>query len=94
MPFKPGHSGNPRGRPKGAVNKNTKAFKDAVLLAFQTIGGDDAFAAWAQKNQTEFYKIAARLIPTEEKVEHSGTGGGPLKIVFGGRYKPDGSHRE
>lgn len=53
------------GRQKGTPNKINRAFKEAVQLAYGNIGGDAAFARWAKANPTEFYKIAARLIPTE-----------------------------
>lgn len=60
---KPPNAG--KGRPKGAQNKTTKAFKEAVLTVYHDIGGNDALANWARENQSEFYKICARLIPTE-----------------------------
>jgi len=53
------------GRQVGTPNKVTTIFKDAVRTVYEDIGGHAAFAAWAKKNQTDFYKIAARLIPTE-----------------------------
>ena len=53
------------GRPKGAQNKTTASFKRAVMACYEGIGGDEAFQKWARKHQTEFYKIAARLIPQE-----------------------------
>ena len=53
------------GRQVGTPNKVTTVFKDAVRTVYEDIGGHTAFAAWAKKNQTDFYKIAARLIPTE-----------------------------
>ena len=53
------------GRKAGTPNKFTVSMKASVLAVFNTIGADDAFAGWARENQTEFYKIAARLIPTE-----------------------------
>lgn len=49
----------------GTPNKITAAFKDAVRFVYDDIGGNAAFAVWAKENPTEFYKIAARLIPTE-----------------------------
>ena len=53
------------GRQAGTPNRITAAFKDAVRFVYDDIGGNTAFAAWARENPTEFYKIAARLIPTE-----------------------------
>lgn len=53
------------GRVAGVPNKITRAFKTAVLAVFNNMGGDTALQAWAEKNPTEFYKIAARLIPHE-----------------------------
>jgi hypothetical protein len=53
------------GRRPGSQNKVTRTFKDMVVQCLQDIGGRPAFAAWATKNRTDFYKIAARLIPTE-----------------------------
>jgi hypothetical protein len=53
------------GRQQGTPNRITTAFKQAVQIVYDDIGGHAAFAAWARENQTEFYRIAARLIPTE-----------------------------
>ena len=53
------------GRQRGTLNKITSAFKDAVRLTYDRIGGHEAFAEWATENRGEFYKIAARLIPSE-----------------------------
>lgn len=56
------------GRPPGMPNKTTKAIKEAFIEAFDKIGGVPALVAWGEENQTEFYKLAARLIPTETHV--------------------------
>lgn len=69
-------------------NKTTTAFKQAVLLCFEGIGGDKAFQKWAKKNPTEFYKIAARLIPSEVVGDPERPLG--IKVTFGGRYRVDG----
>jgi hypothetical protein len=53
------------GRQKGTPNKLTSSFREAVLFAFENIGGHKTFSEWARQNQTEFYRIAARLIPAE-----------------------------
>jgi hypothetical protein len=53
------------GRPKGAPNKIGAAVKSNVIAVFDKIGGRDKMCQWAQENLTEFYKLYARLIPTE-----------------------------
>jgi len=53
------------GRQVGTPNKVTAIFKEAVRTVYEDIGGNTAFAEWAKENPTEFYRIAARLIPTE-----------------------------
>lgn len=65
-----------KGRPKGAQNKLTRAFKTAVLEAFEQLGGVNALVTWGRKNRTQFYQIAARLIPHE--VVGPGEGGAHL----------------
>lgn len=57
------------GRQKGSLNKITAAFKDAVRTVYEDIGGHAAFATWAREHPTEFYRIAARLIPTEVSMQ-------------------------
>jgi hypothetical protein len=63
------------GRQAGTPNKVTGAFKTAVLEVFHRKGGADWMETWASSNETEFFKIAARLIPTElaGSVEHKHT---------------------
>lgn len=62
-PFKKGEGG----RPKGAVNKVTRTVKDALHAAFYELQDDPEvkLVEWGKKNPTEFYKLAAKLIPTE-----------------------------
>lgn len=54
------------GKPKGATNKLTKSVKEAFEVAFNELQGDENanLATWAKQNTTEFYKLAAKLIPT------------------------------
>ena len=63
-----------RGRPKGVKNKVGASVKDSILAVFTRLGSTAQMAKWARDNQTEFYKIYARLIPqeVEAKVENSG----------------------
>jgi hypothetical protein len=62
------------GRQKGTPNKVNATVKDNVLAVFNRLGGTAQMATWATENQTEFYRLYARLIPTElnQKTEHSG----------------------
>ncbi len=76
--FAPGKA-KTAGRQKGTPNKLTRAFRDAVQTVYGAIGGDAAFARWAKKNPTEYYKIAARLIPSE--VQQLGKDGKPVDPV-------------
>lgn len=81
MPFKPGHN---IGRPKGAPNKTSSSARESVLKVFEMIGGVKAFAAWAEANRGEYYKIHSRLLPKE--VELSGTDGGPIQTSIEVRF--------
>ncbi|NRP54177.1 hypothetical protein AA93_12145 [Xylella fastidiosa subsp. pauca 11399] len=68
MAWAKGQSGNPKGRAMGSKNRNTAAIKQAFLEAFDQLGGVPALVAWAQENKTDFYKLAARMIPMETRV--------------------------
>jgi hypothetical protein len=44
------------------------AAKEAFARAFEGIGGVPGLIEWAEANRTEFYKLFARLIPTEQHI--------------------------
>lgn len=67
------------GRIAGTPNKLTVAAKVAFEFAFAGIGGKEALTTWARANQTEFYKLYARLIPSRQEL--SGSDGGPMKFA-------------
>jgi hypothetical protein len=52
-------------RPKGSKNKVSGTAKENIIAVFTRLGGTAEMAKWAEDNQTEFYKLYARLIPTE-----------------------------
>ena len=63
--------GEPRpenaGRKVGSVNKLTKTVKERVLEVFNELQEDSEanLLSWAKTEPTEFYKIAAKLIPAD-----------------------------
>ena len=62
--FVEGSSGNPNGRRVGSKNKFT-TLKNAFIETFEELGGVDNLVEWAKANQTEFYRMLARLMPRE-----------------------------
>jgi hypothetical protein len=55
------------GRKEGSVNKLTKTVKERVLEVFNELQDDPQanLLSWAKDEPTEFYKIAAKLIPAD-----------------------------
>lgn len=64
VPFQPGQSGNPAGRPKGSRNKLTEDFLRDVLAAW-TASGKQAMNDMIAEKPSEFVKMVAGLIPKE-----------------------------
>lgn len=62
-----------KGRPKGSQNKATVAVKDALHAAFDKIGGAEKLAVWASDNPTEFYKLWAKMLPTDVNANLNGS---------------------
>ena len=58
-------------RPKGVPNKIGAQAKENIVAVFTRLGGTAAMAEWARKNQTEFYRPYARLIPSEATTDIS-----------------------
>ncbi len=76
------------GRPKGVANKSTVVMKAAIMSVYEALqaktGNDHGhFLEWAEQNSTEFYKLAAKLIPVQ--VEGGGEDGAIIhKIILEG----------
>lgn len=69
------------GRKKGSPNKLTATVKEAFEAAFRELQSDSKanLVTWALSNQTEFYKLAAKLMPADMNVQ----GGIQVEIFTG-----------
>jgi hypothetical protein len=70
------------GRPKGAKNKTTVVMKDAITAVYADLQEETGkehghFLDWAKTNATEFYKIAAKLLPMDVNANVQGQIGMP-----------------
>jgi len=66
-PFLPKNNANPKGRPKGSVNKFT-TLKAAFLSVFARMGGEDELLKWAQesnRNKATFYQWITKMLPAD-----------------------------
>ena len=61
------------GRPKGSKGTAGLNVKENILAVFTRLGSTARMAEWAEENQTEFYRMYGRLVPTEIQavVEHT-----------------------
>lgn len=89
------HGRKTGGRQAGTPNKVTTAFKDAVRIVYEDIGGHKAFAAWAKENPGDFYRICSRLIPAESGARDQSIafGANGVTIVIGAVETPKWADR-
>lgn len=78
--------GNP-GKPKGAVQKNTKELKDMILKALEEAGGVAYLLSCAQDEKTKgaFLALIGKVLP----MTIAGTGDNGALIVEITRFGPD-----
>jgi hypothetical protein len=77
-PYKPGQSGNPKGRPKGSQNKTTVALKEAILAAGEAAGGKEGLVGYLQRlaieNSSAFASLLGKVLPTTLAADESSRG--------------------
>ena len=64
------------GRPKGVRNKLTATVKEAIVEAFNQVGGVDYLVSIAKDDPKTFCALVGKVIP----LEVTGQAGGPLQI--------------
>jgi Family of unknown function (DUF5681) len=67
VPFKPGQSGNPKGRPKGARNRIGTQFLEALEADFNNHGAQ-AIALVREKKPEIYMRVVADLLPKEANI--------------------------
>lgn len=50
---------------KGIPNNVGADTKQSIISVFNALGGAEAMLKWASRNQTEFYKILAKILPKD-----------------------------
>lgn len=82
--FKKGDPKNPKkvnpkksGRQKGVQNKFTTDIKQALLNAFNEVGGQDWFKKLATSDKRSFSALIGKLLPTQL----TGKDGGPIDLL-------------
>jgi hypothetical protein len=68
-PFRPGQSGNPRGRPKGSRNKLTETLISTIADDFAEHGAA-AIARVRAEDPTMYLRIVSTLVPRDLILEH------------------------
>lgn len=55
------------GRQKGSLNKTTAAVKEAILRAFDKVGGEDYLVTVAENDPKTFCALLGKVLPAEIK---------------------------
>jgi hypothetical protein len=66
-PFRPGQSGNPKGRPTGARNRLSTHFLEALETDFSQFG-PEAIVLVREKRPEVYVRVVADLLPKEANI--------------------------
>lgn len=69
------------GRPKGAVNKNTQAAKDAIADAALKLGGAKRLVEWAQADPANERVFWGTIYPKLLPLQVGGDAGNPIEMT-------------
>lgn len=90
--FKKGDPRRANGRPKGSKNVVTRQMKEAVLAAFEALGGDKFITKLGRSKESANRRAVLNMFGKMIPIEVTGPDGGPLKtesvVNF---YLPDNS---
>lgn len=70
-----------KGRPKGAMNKTTKAAKDAIAEAAERLGGSDRLVDWAKEDPANERVFWGTIYPKLLPLQVTGDADNPLHTV-------------
>ena len=75
------------GRPPGASNKITRDIKEAIVRAFENVGGSAYLERVAAENPQVFCALLGKVLP----MQVTGANGGDLRIIVSTGVPRDGS---
>ena len=78
MAFEKGHK-KVGGRKKGSTNKLSASVKDAVMKAFDSVGGDAYLQKIAAEDPRTFCTLLGKVLPSQISAEISGKDDSPIK---------------
>lgn len=81
--FVKGKSGNPHGRPKGAVNKLSR-IRDDWIKSYETTGGVKNWLKLRKSNFDLYMQLGTRMLPREHEAKINGD----VALTF--RWETDG----